>query len=111
MHPRNLAPAQSLPWRSWYSLQRWRVRAKHQLAIAPLCCLCEEQDRITPATIADHHPPHKGDYNKFLLGPIRSLCRDCHQGAWAVDKRGYGDAVGNDGMPLDPKHPFNKQRP
>jgi hypothetical protein len=85
MPPRNLAPAQSLTWRDWYSLQSWRRRAKHQLMIAPLCALCEEQGRITAATIADHHPPHKGDYNAFRLGPLRSLCRDCHQGAWAVD--------------------------
>jgi len=71
--------------------------------------LVEEQGRITPATIADHHPPHGGDYNKFVLGPLRSLCRDCHQGAWATDKRGYSSAIGDDGLPIDPKHPFNRQ--
>jgi len=85
MHARNLAPAQTLPWRSWYNLQSWRKRARHQLQIKPLCALCEEQGRVTPATIADHHPRHGGDYNKFRLGPLRSLCRDCHQGVWAVD--------------------------
>ena len=111
MHARNLAPAQTLPWRSWYSLQSWRRRAKHQLATAALCAVCEKQGRITPATIADHHPPHKGDYSKFVLGPLRSLCRDCHQGVWAVDKRGYSLAAGDDGLPTDPRHPFNKGRP
>jgi 5-methylcytosine-specific restriction protein A len=75
MHARNLAPAQTLHWRSWYSLQSWRRGAKHQLATAPLCALCEEQGRITPATIADHHPLHRGDYNAFVLGPLRSLCK------------------------------------
>jgi 5-methylcytosine-specific restriction enzyme A len=110
MHARNLAPAQTLPWRSWYNLQSWRKRARHQLQIKPLCALCEEQGRVTPATIADHHPRHGGDYNKFRLGPLRSLCRDCHQGVWAVDKRGYSHAVGVDGYPLDARHPFNRQR-
>ena len=105
MPARNLAPAQTLTWRDWYSLQRWRKRAHHQLTIEPLCTVCEEQGRLSAATIADHHPPHKGDYNAFLLGPIRSLCA-CHQGQWAVDKRGYRTDIGADGLPLDPKHPF-----
>jgi len=109
MPARNLAPAQTLPWRSWYSPQRWRTRARHQLQVKPLCALCEEQGRIVPATIADHHPPHKGDYTAFLFGPLRSLCCDCHQGQWAVDKRGYRDDV-DDGFPTDSKHPFNRQR-
>ena len=52
MTARNLSPAQTLPWRSWYSLQSWRRRAKHQLATAPLCALCGEQGR-TPA-LGDH---------------------------------------------------------
>ncbi len=108
MHARNLDPARSLPWRSWYNLQRWRTRAKHQLQVEPLCALCKEQGRIVPATIADHHPPHRGNYNKFILGPLRSLCRECHQGAWAIDRKGYSSAVGDDGFLLDPKHPFNR---
>jgi 5-methylcytosine-specific restriction enzyme A len=111
MHPRNLNPSQTLHWRSWYSLQSWRRRAKHQLQIKPLCALCEEQGRLAPASIADHHPRHGGDYNKFVLGPLRSLCRDCHQGVWASDKRGYSSTIGDDGYPLDPAHPFNRERP
>ena len=87
-------PASSLPWRSWYSLQRWRVRAKHQLRIEPLCALCLARNCITPATIADHDPPHKGDWNKFRLGPLQSLCRDCHKGKWATDARGYSSDIG-----------------
>jgi 5-methylcytosine-specific restriction endonuclease McrA len=110
MTARNLAPAQTLPWRSWYSLQRWRRRAKHQLKLEPLCALCLERNRLTPATVADHHPRHGGDYNKFRLGALRSLCRDCHQGAWATDRKGYSNAVGDDGYPLDKNHPFNRQR-
>jgi hypothetical protein len=69
--------------------------------------LCEEQGRVTPATIADHHPRHGGDYNAFRLGPLRSLYRDCHSKKWADDFHGYGSAIDDDGMPLDPRHPFN----
>jgi 5-methylcytosine-specific restriction enzyme A len=110
MHARNLAPAQTLHWRQWYSLQSWRTRAKHQLRLDPLCALCREAGRLVPAAIADHHPPHKGDYNKFRLGPLRSLCRDCHQGVRAIDKRGYSHAIDDNGYPTDNAHPFNKVR-
>jgi 5-methylcytosine-specific restriction endonuclease McrA len=103
-------PAQSLPWRSWYSLQRWRRRAHHQLRIEPLCASCLERNRVTPATIADHHPPHKGDYNKFVLGPLRSLCKPCHDGLQAIKHKGYRPDVGDDGFPIDPAHPFNRHR-
>jgi 5-methylcytosine-specific restriction enzyme A len=48
--------------------------------------------------------------HRVKLGQLRSLCIDCHQGQWAVDKRGYRTDIGDDGYPLDPKHPFNKQR-
>jgi 5-methylcytosine-specific restriction enzyme A len=111
MHPRNLDPARTLHWRSWYNLQSWRARAKHQLQIAPLCALCEAEGRITPATIADHHPPHKGDYNAFRLGPLRSLCKPCHDGLSGFAHKGYSSAVGDDGFPIDPRHPFNAVRP
>jgi 5-methylcytosine-specific restriction enzyme A len=106
MPPRNLAPAQTLPWRDWYSLQRWRTRAKHQLRLEPLCALCAEQSRVTPATIADHFPPHKGDYNAFRLGPLRSLCASCH--SRSLGDRGYSNTIDADGFPIDLRHPFNR---
>ena len=98
------------PWRTWYTLQRWRRRAKHQLRLEPLCALCLKQGRLTPATIADHDPPHRGDWNAFRLGPLQSLCRACHQGKWADDHHGYSSVIDDDGFPLDPRHPFNAAR-
>ena len=108
MPARNLAPAQTLAPRAWYSLQRWRTRAKYQLRAEPLCELCKAKGLVVPATIADHSPPHKGDYNLFLRGPIRSLCKSCHDGLQPSFKhKGYSSAIGVDGYPLDPAHPFN----
>jgi 5-methylcytosine-specific restriction protein A len=101
-------PAQSLPWRSWYGLLAWKTRQRHQLQIEPLCAACLKANRVTAATIADHDPPHKGDWNKFRLGPLQSLCADCHNPKWAEDKRGYRCEVGDDGLPIDPNHPFNR---
>jgi 5-methylcytosine-specific restriction protein A len=111
MHKRNLAPAQTMPVRAWYNLQSWRRRAKHQLHVAPLCALCREAGRTTPATIADHFPPHAGNYNAFVLGPLRSLCKPCHDGLQPSFKhKGYRPDIGVDGFPLDPAHPWYRGR-
>jgi hypothetical protein len=53
------------PRKTWYSLQQWKNRRTHQLRIEPLCRLCMEQNRLTPATVADHIEPHLGDYNNL----------------------------------------------
>ena len=107
MPARNSAPAQTMPVRAWYSLQRWRTRAKHQLRVEPLCCLCKAKGLIVPVTIADHFPAHGGDYNAFLRGPIRSLCKPCHDGLQPNFKhRGYRPDIGVDGFPLDERHPW-----
>ena len=107
MPKRALAPAQTMKVRDWYSMQRWRRRAKHQLRFDPLCCLCRAKGEITPATVADHSPPHNGEYNAFLRGPIRSLCKPCHDGLQPNFKhRGYRPDIGVDGFPVDPAHPF-----
>jgi hypothetical protein len=75
----------------------------------PLCRLCLERGRVTPATIADHVTPHRGDWNAFLLGELQSLCRACHNRDKRFEEiRGYRLDVGEDGWPLDPKHPANK---
>jgi 5-methylcytosine-specific restriction protein A len=101
-------PARTLPWRSWYSLQLWRRLARHQLREHPLCTSCMRIGRVTVATIADHDPPHGGNWNLFRLGKLQSLCADCHNRKWADDAHGYSRDIGLDGLPLDPRHPFNR---
>ena len=87
--PARLAdPAQSRPWRQWYSLQRSRKRAKHQLTIEPLCALCLERNQLTPGTVADHHPAHKGDWNAFQLGPAALAVRGLPQPAMGDRREG-----------------------
>ena len=103
-------PAAQRPWRTWYSLQIWKNRRAYQLRVEPLCRLCMEQGRITPATIADHHPPHDGDWNKFVLGELRSLCAPCHDALQGFVHKGYSSEIGVDGYPIDSNHPFYKAR-
>lgn len=65
-----------------------------------------ERGLVMPAEIADHVIPHKGDWNLFRLGELRSLCKRCHDsGKKRTEFRGYSTEVGLDGWPVDPKHP------
>jgi 5-methylcytosine-specific restriction protein A len=93
----------------WYNRAAWRKRQAHQLRLKPLCEQCEREGRLTPATVVDHVEPHKGDYNKFRLGRLQSLCQSCHSSTKAIiEKRGYDPAIGVDGWPIDPRHPVYK---
>jgi 5-methylcytosine-specific restriction protein A len=108
MPARLLAPAQTLPWKEWYGLLVWKTLRAHQLREHPLCAWCLKQGKVVPATVADHIEPHGGDWNKFRTGELQSLCVDCHQPKWAEDRRGYSRQIGDDGYPVDPRHPFNR---
>jgi 5-methylcytosine-specific restriction protein A len=92
-----------------YDTARWQRLRQHQLQIEPLCAFCRERGIVTPATIADHVTPHRGDINKFWLGKLQSLCLDCHSNAKQFqENRGFMKDVGADGFPIDPNHPFNR---
>jgi 5-methylcytosine-specific restriction protein A len=87
----------------------FRIR-DHQLAVEPLCAACLKASRITPATVADHVEPHGGDWNKFRTGRLQSLCKPCHDGKWASDRKGYRCDIGEDGLPLDRRHPLYRRK-
>jgi 5-methylcytosine-specific restriction endonuclease McrA len=89
----------------WYCTAGWRRRRAHQLRVEPLCRLCLEAGRVTPATVADHVEPHRGNFTAFRLGQLRSLCADCHN---RLDGTNSPRApVREDGTPSDPNHPWN----
>jgi len=92
----------------WYLKAWWLRQRKHQLAKDPICAMCwADRQMITPATEVDHIEPHKGDYNKFRLGKLQSLCARHHQGSKKREEiRGYSNAVGLDGVPIDSRHPI-----
>jgi 5-methylcytosine-specific restriction protein A len=105
--------ANSSPFHSWYGRASWLKRRRHQLQLQPLCqmCLRENPPRITAARVVDHVEPHNGDYNKFRLGAVQSLCDRCHNSTKRiVETRGYDTAVGIDGMPTDCRHPIYAKR-
>jgi hypothetical protein len=96
----------SSDWRTWYQLEKWRKRRRHQLRKAPLCEMCLKIGKLERASIADHVVSHKGDWNWFWLGELQSLCKPCHDSRKKfVDFRGYDPTIGEDGWPIDPRHP------
>jgi 5-methylcytosine-specific restriction endonuclease McrA len=66
--------------------------------------MCLQQGRVTPATVADHIKPHRGDWMAFRLGNLQSLCASCHNGAKRALERGLTlkpkVSYGIDGWPV-----------
>jgi 5-methylcytosine-specific restriction enzyme A len=97
-------------WKHFYDTGFWQRRRKLQLQVHPLCKFCLDRGFVRPATVADHVEPHKGDWNKFALGALQSLCAECHNSTKRyVELRGYRNDVDNDGWPTDPNHPANRR--
>lgn len=67
----------------------WRKRREAQLRTEPLCRYCAQEGRVTPATVADHVTPHRGDAALFA-GPLQSLCEACHGGRKAKEEADAG---------------------
>ena len=66
------------PWRNWLNSKAWRDRRAYQLTMEPLCRFCAERGKAVPATVADHITPHRGNWDRFIAGPLQSLCTTCH---------------------------------
>lgn len=61
-----------------YGTWRWQKKRKALLDAEPLCRMCKERGVITPARIADHIVPHKGNEDLFWNGELQPLCKPCH---------------------------------
>ena len=108
----DLRRATAKPWRRWYKLKAWKLKAKAQLQRIPWCEPCRALKRSRPATVANHVIPHRGDPWLFWHGALESACVDCHnQAIQKAEVQGFRvDAVDADGWPADPDHPFNRPR-
>ena len=95
-----------------YKTARWQRLRKFQLMAQPLCAMCAEAGRVTPAIIADHIEKHDGNRTKFFTGRLQSLCKSCHDSnKQKFEKTGiayeYHCGCNEHGEPTDPKHPVN----
>ena len=98
-------------WRDWYQLNLWRNRRAHQIATHPLCAMCLERGIVARATVADHVEEHNGDWTKFRLGALQSLCATCHNSRKRlVVDNGFDKEIGVDGWPVDRRHPVYRER-
>lgn len=64
---------------------------------------------MVAATVAHHRTPHKGNEMLFWHGELVSSCKQCHDSMYHMQEASgieYDTAIGHDGMPIDPKHPF-----
>ena len=58
---------------------RWAKYSKARLGRHPLCVVCLEDGKTTPATCTDHVTPHRGSRHKFWLkSNHQSLCTHHH---------------------------------
>jgi 5-methylcytosine-specific restriction enzyme A len=96
-------------WKHFYGTAYWQRRRRLQLQAHPLCAFCLERGIVTPAGVVDHVERHNGDWNKFVLGELQSLCTECHNSSKRiVELRGHNINVDDDGWPTDPRHPANR---
>lgn len=91
---------------------RWRRLRQAVLDKRPLCVMCLQDGRITPATVVDHIIPHRG--NPALMwdeANLQPLCATHHNATKQRLEKG-SRAMGCDanGMPLDQEHGWVAER-
>lgn len=75
-----------------------------------MCCYCMDREKLVAATVADHIKPHNGDPELFE-GDLQSLCTPCHSKVKQIEEsRGFRIGCDTDGRPIDPNHPWNREK-
>lgn len=88
-----------------YRTKRWLVMRAEQLTAEPLCRMCLDIGRETPANTADHMIPHRGNEDLFWNGELQSLCSTCHSSHKQAQEHGHlVRGCDASGMPLDGAH-------
>lgn len=66
---------------------RWQQARAQYLRAHPLCCYCEREGLVTPATVVDHIIPHRGDERLFWdESNWAPLCARCHSSTKAREE-------------------------
>jgi len=102
-------------WQRNYWLARWQnpryglrsLTLRRDQYTCQACARTEHSSRLH----AHHIVPHKGDMSLFWNpANLMTLCEDCHrEHTTQTERRGYSNQIGDDGLPLDPAHPFNRR--
>jgi 5-methylcytosine-specific restriction protein A len=77
-----------------------------QMRIEPTCRFCAAKGITTPAQVADHVTPHRGNSDLFWFGELQSLSWSCHSATkQQLEVSGFSKEIGPDGWPVDCRHP------
>lgn len=98
-----------------YSTQRWQRLRRMKLREDPLCELCLKTGWPEPATTVDHLVAVSKGGDPFPpLYALLSLCASCHNTKTRVieqlGKKFLVRGCDVHGHPLDPDHPWNRER-
>lgn len=61
-----------------YQSRRWREASERFRKENPLCCMCEEEDIVTPSEVTDHKIPIADGGSFWDKKNWQALCRSCH---------------------------------
>jgi len=93
-----------------YNNRRWIRERKLFLQDHPLCRMCMDHGKVTPATVVDHVIPHRGDDDRFWeKSNWQALCKHCHDShKQRLETSGRSVGARLDGSPTDPRHHWNR---
>lgn len=90
---------------------KWETARATFLAAHPRCERDLGNGRLcnAPSSVVHHVTPHKGNRKLFWSRRNWSArCKACHDGPeQRTERLGYDTAVDANGLPADPRHPFN----
>lgn len=100
-------------WHYLYNRKTWKQLRLDHLSKEPLCVFCQRDGKLTPATVVDHIKAHKGNLDLFFdANNLQSLCKLHHDSTKQKAELKQVNYIGCDenGLPIDPEHPFNLGR-
>ena len=91
-----------------YTTTRWRRGRLSFLARNPLCSMCARAADFVLRVLLTTSNPIKGDQLLFFdQANWQALCFNCHNShKQSVERVGFDQLPGVDGLPTDPRHPF-----
>lgn len=95
---------------AFYWSPAWRRLRAVFLAEHPLCADCQKRGRVVAAQVVDHKVPIRQGGAPLDPENLQALCATCHNSHKQSQDRGGKPRIGcgEDGIPIDPNHLWNK---